>query len=95
METLNSIKPEVEPTTPTSFELAKNTVKGAVSNYFSDTPKWAKIVRFVGLGFGALGGALVVANPVTLPAILVTLAPYMTLVGNFTALFVQGFAKDK
>lgn len=74
-------------------EKIKNTAQKAVTSYFSDTPKWVKIVRFIGLGIGAAGGAILAANPATLPVAIVASAPYLTLLGNFTALFVQGFQK--
>ena len=69
------------------------TSKKAAKAYFSDTPKWAKIVRLIGLVIGAAGGAILATNPATLPVVLVTAAPYMTMLGNFTAMLVQGFEK--
>ena len=75
------------------IEKTKEVGKRAVSDYFSDTPRWAKVVRLIGIGFGALGGAVMAANPVTLPAFIVVSAPYLTLIGNFAAIFVQGFSK--
>lgn len=76
-----------------AVEKTKKIAKEAVTTYFSDTPKWAKIVRLIGLGLGAAGGAILAANPATLPVAIVASAPYLTLLGNFTALFVQGFQK--
>jgi hypothetical protein len=67
----------------------------AIKTYFSDTPKWAKIVRFIGVTVGAVGGAILMSNPVTMPVVLITAAPYMVTIGNFTALLVQGFTKNK
>jgi hypothetical protein len=67
--------------------------KESLKVYFSDTPVWAKIVRFAGLILGSVGGAILLANPISLPVILVAAAPYMTILGNATALFVQGFTK--
>jgi hypothetical protein len=80
------------------MENIKNTVKGAAEVYFSDTPLWAKIVRFAGITTGAFGGAVAVTvatGGVALPAILVTASPYMVLFGNFTALFVQKYTRKK
>jgi hypothetical protein len=71
----------------------KQVVKEGVKSYFSDTPKWVKIVRLVGVVMGAIGGTILASNPVTLPVALVAAAPYMVMVGNFTALIVQGFSK--
>lgn len=76
-----------------TIEKTKDVLKQAGNAYFSDTPKWAKIVRFAGLALGAIGGAILTANPVTMPAGLVVIAPYLTVVGNATAIFVQGFKR--
>jgi hypothetical protein len=76
-----------------TIEKTKDVLKQAGNAYFSDTPKWAKIVRFAGLALGAIGGAILTANPVTMPVGLVVAAPYLTVVGNAAALFVQGFKK--
>jgi hypothetical protein len=81
-----------------TLDKAKEIGKEAVKVYFSDTPKWAKIVRFAGLVLSAVGGTLALTNPVTAPAgiaILVPYAGYMTSIGTFTALFIQGFQKTK
>jgi hypothetical protein len=43
---------------------------------------------------GAIGGAILTANPATMPIALVVAAPYLTVIGNATALFVQGFKKN-
>jgi hypothetical protein len=67
-------------------------LKQATEAYFSDTPKWAKMVRLTGIAVGALGGTLLTGGA-ALPAALVSAAPYMVMLGNFTALFVQGFKK--
>ena len=91
IEKMEQITSKAEVSNPISDSLVKQTY----GNFMSDTPKWAKIVRFIGIGIGAVGGALLAANPVTLPAALITAAPYMTLFGNFTALFIQGFSKNK
>jgi len=74
----------------------KSIVGKALDVYFSDTPKWAKIVRFIGIGLAAIGGTLSMTNPITAPigiAFLVPYAGYFTMTGTFTALFVQGFSK--
>jgi hypothetical protein len=71
-----------------------DTLKENVANYFSDTPKWAKIVRFTGLIIGAAGGAILTGGA-SIPATLVVAAPYMVMVGNFAALFVQKYTQKK
>lgn len=75
---------------------AKEIGKEALEVYFSDTPKWAKIVRFAGLILGAIGGTLALTNPITAPVgitILIPYAGYMTAIGTLSALIVQGFSK--
>lgn len=76
-----------------TIEKTKDVLKQAGNAYFSDTPKWAKVVRLIGLAVGAIGGAVLAANPATMPVALVVSAPYMTLIGNATAIFVQGFKR--
>lgn len=75
------------------IEKTKDVVKQGLNTYFSDAPKWAKIVRFIGIVSASVGGAILMSNPATLPAVLVIAAPYLTVVGNAAALFVQGFKK--
>lgn len=75
------------------LEKTKEVGKEAAKAYFSDTPKWAKIVRLIGIVSASVGGAILMSNPVTMPAVLVVVAPYLTVVGNATAIFVQGFKK--
>lgn len=75
------------------IEKTKDVVKQGLNTYLSDTPKWAKIVRFIGIVSASVGGAILMSNPATLPAVLVIAAPYLTVVGNAAALFVQGFKK--
>jgi hypothetical protein len=76
------------------IEKAKDVVKHGVNTYFSDTPKWAKIVRLIGIVSTSIGSAILMSNPATMPIALVVAAPYLTVIGNATALFVQGFKKN-
>ena len=71
--------------------------KPSYGNFMSDTPKWAKIVRFCGWGLTAIGGALLTSNPVTVPLVagLIPYAGYITLGGTAIGLFVQGFSKKQ
>lgn len=76
--------------------ISKNTVeivKSAGKDYMADTPKWAKVVRLIGLVVGAAGGTILTSNPVMWPVAVIAAAPYMTMIGNFTALLVQSFKK--
>lgn len=45
------------------------------------TPKFFKIVRNVGLALAAAGG-VIIASPVVLPAIVVTIGGYMIVAGS-------------
>lgn len=45
------------------------------------TPKFFRVLRTVGLALAATGGALLTA-PVALPAALITMAGYLTVVGG-------------
>jgi uncharacterized membrane protein YeiH len=45
------------------------------------TPKFFRVLRTIGLGLAATGGALLAA-PVALPATLVAMAGYLTVVGG-------------
>jgi hypothetical protein len=81
-----------------TLDKAKEIGKEAVKVYFSDTPKWAKIVRLAGIVLSAVGGTLALTNPVTAPvgiAVLIPYSGYMTAIGTFSALFVQGFSKKE
>lgn len=53
---------------------------GLIERVISPTPKFFKKVRNIGLTLGAVGAALL-ASPVTLPAVLVSIAGYLTTAG--------------
>jgi len=79
------------------IEKTKDVVKQGLDTYFSDTPKWAKIVRLSGIILTSIGGALAMTNPITAPAGIALLIPYsgyMTVLGSSIAIFVQGFKKN-
>lgn len=52
------------------------------------TPKWFKLIRTTGLIFSAIGGTLVAA-PVALPAVLVTVGSYLLLGGTLASAIAQ------
>ena len=52
-----------------------------VSRMAAPTPKWFRIVRNLGLTLSAVGGDMV-AEPVTLPAAVITVGGYMLLGGT-------------
>lgn len=45
------------------------------------TPKFFKVLRTIGLSLAGIGGAIIAA-PVTLPSILITIAGYLTVAGG-------------
>lgn len=59
----------------------KNRNMNLASRITSPTPKWFRIVRNIGLGLSAVGGALVAA-PVALPAAVISLGGYLLLGGT-------------
>ena len=54
----------------------------------SPTPKFFKKVRNIGLGIAAIGGTILAA-PVTLPAIVLQIAGYLTVAGGVAGTISQ------
>lgn len=52
------------------------------------TPKFYKILRNIGLGMAAAGGVLV-ASPIAIPAILVTIGGYLIVAGSVATAISQ------
>ena len=52
------------------------------------TPKFYKILRNIGLGLAAAGGILV-ASPIAIPAILVTIGGYLIVAGSVATAISQ------
>lgn len=67
-------------------------VKQITESYISEPPKWAKWIRNIGIITGAIGGTIATSG-LAFPAILVTAAPYLVLIGNASAAVAQGFKK--
>ena len=60
----------------------------------SPTPKFFRVLRRVGIGLVAAGGALLTA-PVALPAVALTIAEYLTVAGTvMTAVSQTAVADD-
>lgn len=79
-----------------TIDKAKEIGKQAINTYFSDTPKWAKIVRFTGIILTAVGASLLQTNPITAPiglAVLIPYANYIVYGGTLASLIAQGFQK--
>jgi len=52
-----------------------------VERYKKPTPKFFKTLRNIGIALATAGGAIIAA-PITMPAIAVTIATYMTVAGT-------------
>ncbi|MDX1353679.1 MAG: hypothetical protein R3254_11760 [Thiomicrorhabdus sp.] len=52
-----------------------------IERYKKPTPKFFKLLRNIGIALATAGGAIIAA-PVALPALVVTIATYMTVVGT-------------
>jgi hypothetical protein len=58
------------------------------------TPKFFKVLRTVGLALAGIGGAILAA-PVTLPAIVISIAGYATVAGSVIGAVSQSAVKDE
>ena len=58
------------------------------------TPKFFRLLRNIGLGMTAIGGAIVTA-PVMLPTILVTFAGYIMVAGTVASVVSQTVINDR
>lgn len=68
-------------------------LKEIAKRWKSETPKFWKKVRRIGITVGAVGGVLATA-PVALPAGLVTIGGYLVTAGSLTAALSQLTVKD-
>ena len=58
------------------------------------TPKFFRVLRNVGLGLAAAGGILV-ASPIAIPAIVVTIGGYMIVAGSVATAVSQAVTKSE
>ncbi len=58
------------------------------------TPKFFKILRNVGLGLAAAGG-VIVASPIAIPTIIVTIGGYLIVAGSVATAISQVAVKDE
>ncbi len=70
-----------------------------VERYKKPTPKFFKVLRNIGIALATAGG-VVIAAPVSMPALIVTIATYMTVAGTVAtavsqAVVVDGNSKHK
>lgn len=62
--------------------------------YQEPTPKFFKNLRNIGIALAAVGGAIIAA-PVALPAVVVTVAGYLTVAGSVATAVSQAVVKDE
>lgn len=61
--------------------------------YKKPTPKFFRILRNIGISLAAAGGVIITA-PISMPAILVTIATYMTIAGTVATAVSQAVVAD-
>jgi len=64
-----------------------------VERYKKPTPKFFKILRNIGIALATAGGAIIAA-PVSIPAIVITIATYMTVAGTVATAVSQAAVVD-
>ena len=64
-----------------------------VERYNKPTPKFFKILRNIGIALATAGGAIIAA-PVSMPALVVTIATYMTVAGTAATAVSQAVVSD-
>ena len=64
-----------------------------VERYKKPTPKFFRTLRNIGIALATAGGAIIAA-PVALPAIIVTIGTYMTVAGTVATAVSQAVVTD-
>ncbi|NCP60034.1 MAG: hypothetical protein GW839_07010 [Flavobacteriales bacterium] len=64
-----------------------------VERYKQPTPNFFKTLRNIGIALAAVGGAIIAA-PISLPAIVVTVATYLTVAGTVATAVSQAVVKN-
>ncbi|MBQ0768737.1 MAG: hypothetical protein KBT58_05560 [Bizionia sp.] len=64
-----------------------------VERYKKPTPKFFKLLRNIGIALATAGGAIIAA-PVSVPAIVITIATYMTVAGTVATAVSQAVVMD-
>lgn len=65
-----------------------------LERYMAPTPKFFRIIRTVGITLAAAGGSILAA-PVALPAAMVTIAGYLTVVGAVATAVSQAVVDEE
>ena len=58
------------------------------------TPKFFKLLRNIGLGLAAAGG-VIVASPITIPTIIVTIGGYLIVAGSVATAVSQAVTENE
>ncbi|TYB74278.1 hypothetical protein ES674_14075 [Bizionia myxarmorum] len=64
-----------------------------VERYKEPTPRFFRILRNIGIALAAAGGAIITA-PISLPAIVITIATYMAVAGTVATAVSQAAVID-
>ncbi|GAB7257266.1 hypothetical protein [Polaribacter sp. OB-PA-B3] len=65
-----------------------------IERYKKPTPKFFRILRNIGIALATAGG-VIIAAPVRIPAIIITEATYMTVLGTVTTIISQIVVSDE
>ncbi|SFB90971.1 hypothetical protein SAMN04489722_101237 [Algibacter lectus] len=65
-----------------------------LERYKKPTPKFFKTLRNIGIALATAGGAIIAA-PITIPALFVTIATYMTVAGTVVTAVSQAVVKSE
>jgi hypothetical protein len=72
----------------------KNTHMKLTERYKKPTPTFFRKLRNIGIALAATGGAIIAA-PISLPAILITIATYLTVAGTVATAVSQAVVSDQ
>ena len=64
-----------------------------IDRYKKTTPKFFRKLRNIGIALAATGGAIIAA-PIALPALVITIATYLTVVGTVATAVSQAVVSD-
>lgn len=65
-----------------------------VERFKKPTPKFFRILRNIGIGLATAGGVIITA-PISMPAILISIATYMTVAGTVATAVSQAVVSDE
>lgn len=65
-----------------------------VERYKQPTPKFFKLLRNIGIALATAGG-VIIAAPISMPAIVVSIATYMTVAGTVATAVSQAVVSDQ